>query len=150
MWHGVGVRQEPLRSIGWWRGWPVPAGWPEDVPADLRSDFDPDARDFIDPDWDPAERSRVAKYLESGYVYAVCVGGEPCPICGRYLWQNSATDGTFEWPTGLAHFVAEHSVRLPNEVVRHIVAQRSPPQLDDADIEERTADITWWRIATIG
>jgi hypothetical protein len=66
------------------------------------------------------------------------------------FWKNSATDGTFEWPTGLAHFVAEHSVRLPNEVVRHIVAQRSPPQLDDADIEERTADITWWRIATIG
>jgi hypothetical protein len=122
------------------------------VPAFLGSDADPDARDFIDPDWDPAERSLVADYLESGLVIAAAPGAESCTICGETLLYHKATDGTFEWPIGLAHIVSQHSVRLPDEVVRHIVARRTPPRLMTWRLTPpsmgRTVDETWWRAAT--
>lgn len=29
------------------------------------------------------------------------------------------TDGTYVWPEGLAHYIYDHGVRLPEDLIRH-------------------------------
>ncbi len=52
------------------------------------------------------------------------------------------TDGVFQWPEGLAHYVLEHSVRLPAEVVQHAIATA------DAGSAVGRVDAVWWLDAT--
>jgi hypothetical protein len=40
------------------------------------------------------------------------------------------TDGVYCWPEGLAHYVKEHDVRLPDEFVTHVA--RAPKPLNGA------------------
>src|SRR5690348_7012982 len=102
-----------VRLIGYWRGGPNPAAnvaWPD--PGTL-----------IDESWDQRERLIVASYLTHGFMPWVAAGVSPCRICGKPNGSAELTDGVYLWPEGLAHYVAEHSVRLPPEVLQHIDAQ---------------------------
>jgi hypothetical protein len=66
------------------------------------------------------------------------------------------TDGFFLWPEGLAHYVRDHSVRLPDEVISHITEQRlaeaaAPQSLssflmhDYPSLMRHYVDHEWWR-----
>ena len=117
-----------LVLIGYWAG-PDDDEWPH--PADL-----------VDETWDARERSIVARYLEHGVVANVWMGCSPSRLCDRT--DNGAlelTDGTCVWPEGLAHYVVDHHVRLPQRFVDHV--RESLRTLQDA-----TIDPTWWREAT--
>jgi len=65
------------------------------------------------------------------------MGLSPCRICGRNNGSLEYTDGTYLWPQGLAHYVDEHEVRLPDEFVRHAIDRV-------AALDAATVDQSWW------
>ncbi|MBL0886211.1 hypothetical protein [Myceligenerans indicum] len=119
----AGKVREPLILIGYWRGPGAP-------------NF-PDPRDFVDPAWGSHERRHVQRYLEGGMVARVYRGQSSCRFCGEHVGHREQTDGTYLWPEGLAHYVAEHDVRLPAEFVHHALGTAH-------DMEHRDVDSTWW------
>lgn len=113
-----------LTRLGYWLGDEAP-GWP-------------DVRSFIDPGWDVDERAEVALYLRQGSVAARYMGFSFCRICGENVGALELSDGTFLWPQGLAHYVSEHSVRMPHRFVQHMNERRN-------ELEEAAVDDRWWR-----
>ncbi|MGW7484243.1 hypothetical protein ACWGH8_37390 [Nonomuraea muscovyensis] len=114
----------PLRLIGYW--------WSLDAPEWPRP------QDWIDPDWSPEERDLLALYLESGMRAPYATAGfSPCRICAMANGSLEFTDGVFLWPQGLAHYVREHSVRLPDEIVRRAQQWAEPTNWE--------VDMTWWK-----
>lgn len=59
------------------------------------------------------ESRQLAKYLESGVVIRSYMGSAACRICGADVGNKELTDGRWAWPSGLAHYVREHHVPLP-------------------------------------
>jgi hypothetical protein len=112
--------------------------------------------DLADPGWDVDQRSLVATYLEKGTFSPVFMVrtwpdgthefGERCQLCegDELIGFDYVTDGTYVWPEGLVHYVEMHSVRLPSQVVDHIL-QEQP--YDFEAIRARTWDqiMTTWR-----
>ena len=82
------------------------------------------------------------QYLESGTFVRRSRGFSTCRICGEPNGSKEYTDGTFLWPEGLAHYVHNHSVRLPACVIDHIV-QKAAEELDHPIVDE-----VWWRSIT--
>jgi len=102
----------------------------------------PDPQALVDSRWDADEREDVASYLSHGTVTRACMGFSACRICG--LSRNEGlefTDGVFLWPQGLAHYVSEHSVRLPPDIVAH--ARQRLQEIESAIVDE-----SWWCEAT--
>ena len=115
----------PLRLIGYWS-------------SDQHSEY-PHPSAFVDHDWDQDEREFVTHYLRRGLVTRAYLGYSPCRMCDKHDNGNlRVTDGVYTWPEGLAHYVAEHAVRLPAEFVEH--AFRTEETLGQAEVDE-----TWWR-----
>jgi hypothetical protein len=115
-----------LIRIGYWR--PAPSG----IPADW-----PDPASFVDASWDADLRDMVADYLDCGFVCRAFMGLSPCRLCGQSNGALELTDGTFLWPSGLAHYVRDHQVRLPGEFVQHV--ERFTDQLEGAAVDD-----AWW------
>jgi hypothetical protein len=114
-----------LTLIGYWRSSQEPE-WP-------------DPAHFVESAWNQEEREIVACFLEAGRVPWIQMGLSTCRFCGRENGCAELTDGTYLWPEGLSHYVREHAVRLPVQVVDHILeceAQR-PDQVD----------LGWWKAA---
>ncbi len=121
---------EPLRGIGYWRN---------DTHPEL-----PDPRDFVDPNWDQGTRDHIVDYLRRGLLARVFMGYSSCRICGkRDNGELEQTDGTYLWPSGLAHYVSDHLVRLPEEFVCHV---------RDVTVsnEEAPVDWVWWSRQQLG
>lgn len=112
------------RILGYWRN-------------ELHPEY-PDPSNWVDSQWATEERETVAEYLGSGSVAMAFMGYSPCRICGIDNGALEFTDGTYQWPEGLGHYVEEHSVRLPHEFVEHAVRQQ---QLLEAP---GSASDEWW------
>ena len=92
-----------------------------------------DPRDYADPTWDPAERQPVVTYLEHcyslGYMNPTaaiwCPFGcrDPSPRGGETL-----TDGSWEFPEILIHYVRDHAVKPPDEFLAHVRSTASKSQ----------------------
>jgi hypothetical protein len=78
----------------------------------------PDPQDLI-WDWGLRERLCVLNHLRNGKVFRRFMGLSTCRICGESLGCEELTDGKWAWPQGLAHYVEEHNVRLPEEFIRY-------------------------------
>jgi hypothetical protein len=85
----------------------------------------PNPRSLVDSDWAWEERESVALHLEVGTCVNQYRGISPCRFCARHNGTAELTDGAFCWPEGLAHYVREHDVRLPQFFVSHV---RSSPE----------------------
>ena len=103
-----GTAEDSARAvlIGYWKGGGE-RGWP-------------DPRDFVDASWSADERREVAGYLSNGTVVGECLGLSRCRFCGQHNGHREFTDGMYQWPEGLAHYLWVHEVRLPVAVVAHI------------------------------
>ena len=97
-----------LRPIGYWTD--------RDQP-DL-----PDPAGLVDHSWDARERQLVAAVLGAGATHQPGEGCSICRICGAPNGFLDLSDGRYVWPEGLAHYVAEHSVRLELDVVADLLA----------------------------
>jgi hypothetical protein len=104
----------------------------------------PDPARFVDLGWDVNERRAVASYLNGGRHTDVGCGCSPCRLCGAANCFGELTDGIYLWPEGLAHYVLDHAVRLPDEIVQHV--------LRSIELTNRvgSVDRTWWITATTG
>lgn len=80
----------------------------------------PDPNAFVDPDWRDEERRAVVEHLQTGSLVIQYRGLSPCRFCGRHNGSAEFSDGIFCWPEGLAHYLAAHAVRLPDEFVEHV------------------------------
>jgi hypothetical protein len=112
-----------LRHIGYWRNSEHPEY--------------PDPADLVDESWDEGERHAAWFYLSSGTMIRAYMGLSPCRICGQNNGALEFTDGVYQWPEGLAHYVYAHGVRLPAELVEHALRQ-----LDDFETAE--VSLNWW------
>ena len=63
----------------------------------------------------------IIDYLENGEILEAWRGFSGCRICG-FVPNGSRclTDGVYQWPQGLAHYVREHRTPLPTEFLDHI------------------------------
>jgi hypothetical protein len=102
----------------------------------------PLAGDLVDAGWDHDERDMVEDYLRRGFVVRACMGYSPCRICGRANGSLELSDGTYVWPEGLAHYVSDHAVRLPEPFVSHVQAMIET-------LEASGRDESWWRGQTL-
>lgn len=80
-------------------------------------------------------------YFAAGTLFRTFTGHSPCRFCGIDNGAIEYTDGTYVWPEGLAHYIHEHAVRLPDELVRH-----AREWLDS--LERRGVTPDWWIDAT--
>lgn len=60
-----------------------------------------------------------------------------CRICGCRNGGTELTDGVYVWPDGLAHYVTEHDVRLPDVFVQHVLSYHPYSRTPIND--------SWWR-----
>ena len=103
------------RLIGFWRSEHHPR-WPN-------------AASFVDSSWDAEERQLVVEHLKRGMMIQAWMGFSACRFCGTANGNLDLTDGVYLWPQGLAHYVDEHAIRLPEEFVEHVPAStRTCPQ----------------------
>ncbi|WP_285639504.1 hypothetical protein [Lentzea sp. NBRC 102530] len=90
---------------------------------------------------DPEVQERLAAYLERGRNYAVSTSvvvdvlSEERVEIGRLA---TLTDGTWLWPTDLAHYVRRYNVSVPAEFVAHAAALGWEPP-----------EVTWEQIVAI-
>jgi hypothetical protein len=113
----------------------------------------PDPAAFVDTTWSTEERSAVASYLDAGEPVLLFCGISSCRLCGGANGCGERSDGSYLWPDGLTHYVRDHSVRLPDEVLQHVLRQqrigdRAP--IDTEAIQRMPLDTVWWRTATVG
>jgi hypothetical protein len=107
------------------------------------TDF-PDPGYFVDREWDKAERERIIQYLQSGQLMPYdAMGVSWCRFrCGiNHLGAGEFTDGKYVWPEGLAHYVTTHDVKLPNDVIDHMVSNKTFIPIDN----NPEVDWTWWK-----
>lgn len=90
----------------------------------------PNARSLVDSNWAWEERESVAFFLELGTCVNQYRGISRCRFCGHANGTAELADGAFCWPEGLAHYVWEHDVRLPQLFESHV--RSSPQRLRDA------------------
>lgn len=57
-------------------------------------------------------------------------GSSECRCCGASNGSEDCEDARFVWPSGLAHYVAHHSVGLPDEFVSHALRGGIPPHVE--------------------
>jgi hypothetical protein len=88
----------------------------------------PDPRLLVDPTWARADRGKLVDYLDSGLTWEAYLGFSYCRFnCGirrEEMGAATLTDGSWAWPQGLAHYVAEHKIALPDQFLEHARAQR--------------------------
>jgi hypothetical protein len=122
--------------------------------SDRAEPYWPDPKDFVDEQWNEIERAEVVRALRSGRQVRQFRGESTCRMCGQLNGASEVTDGTYLWPDGLAHYVSEHSVRLPEQVEAHFLRQKartgvlSEPTDDSVQAKDPNilleADESWW------
>jgi hypothetical protein len=86
-----------------------------------------------------ADDARAVKYLSAGVTLVASAGvvkdvlDPKAPVIGS---PDVLTDGTYAWPSDLAHYVEKHHARLPAELLAHMAANHwTVPAVDTAGLE---------------
>lgn len=113
--------------------------WHNDYETDL-----PDPGKFIDEAWNEEERQAILKYLRSAPPMPYAAMGVSwcrfrCDV--SHLGALEFTDGKYIWPEGLPHYIDEHKVKLPQEVIDYMLSNKNIEPVKD-NVE---ADLTWWK-----
>lgn len=125
-----------VKAIGFWfehdgnRQWPHP-------------------RYLVDWSWRPRDRNRIVDYLKKGTLHTEYLGFAECRFFGRTtdktMGASDLSDGVWLWPEGLAVYVDEYGVRLPEEFVEHVLSTAS--SVNDTSSSEpcvREIDFEYW------
>jgi hypothetical protein len=124
-----------LIGFGYWRSLAEPAL--------------PDPAWFTDDSWTVQERQQIAAYLRRGHLFRSYMGVSWCRFrCNIPLGAMGAsdlTDGIYCWPEGLAHYVLKHKLRLPPELIQHILAQPTFPIEQAQQVSPASVvNLKWW------
>lgn len=102
----------------------------------------PDPGSFVDEAWDPQEKEQIVAYLKAAQQMPYAAAGLSwCRFrCGiSSLGNTEYTDGTYLWPEGFVHYVEVHNVKLPREVIEHMLKNKMVVVGDDYTINGN-----WW------
>jgi hypothetical protein len=102
-----------LRPVGYWTSRP--------------GDGLPDPRSLMSVKWERDRRSLIAAYLGSAPVLEMLDAKQTCVICGAEGGRRERTDGVWRWPETLAHYIAQHGVKLPEELIAHMEREEFRP-----------------------
>lgn len=92
----------------------------------------PDPVDLVTV-WEREEKRAVVSYLRGGKFFRSFSGESECRICGESVGAGELTDGCWAWPEGLAHYVENHDVGLPEDfVARSRQGQGARPEWVDS------------------
>jgi len=128
----VPIEPRKLTLIGYWLGWSE-LGWP-------------DVRNSVDPSWHEDERQEVTAYLRKGTLFRSFMGHSVCRFCCIPNGASEQTDGSYFWPEGLAHYLEQHDVRLPDQFVEHARrGRKGRQQVRRRELKDATAYEAWWR-----
>lgn len=108
-----------LRPVGYW--------------TSRAGDGLPDPRGLMSVKWERDRRSLIAAYLGSAPVLDTLDAKQTCVICGADGGRRERTDGVWRWPETLAHYVAQHGVKLPDELIAHMEREDFRPA--DVDVK---------------
>jgi hypothetical protein len=76
------------------------------------------------------QRDRLTDYLAAGMTQVSYLGMSWCRFgCGidfELMGSRDLTDGAWVWPEGLAHYVREHQVVLPDEFTTQALSRETP------------------------
>ncbi len=100
--------------------------------------------------WSAARRAAVVAYLRAGVVFETYRGWSycrfDCDATDRTMGHRDLFDGAWVWPEGLAHYVEQHAVRLPERFVRHALRPRradAPPAIAPKQREGLIDETRW-------
>jgi hypothetical protein len=104
----------------------------------------PDPGSFVDDNWNAEEKERIIAYLKAAHQMPYAAGGLSwcrfrCGIAG--LGNTEFTDGTWLWPAGLLHYVETHNVKLPREVLDHMLTNKNI----NTGSGKIGVDMEWWK-----
>ena len=123
-----------LKLIGYWKG-----GF------DTANDIWPDPKDFVS-EISFEEKQTLLSYLESAIRMPYAAAGvSECRFCGKAVGNGEYTDGKFLWPEGLAHYIQEHSVQLPEEFLAQALSGIKINPYLDLKSENIEIDTEWWK-----
>ena len=95
--------------------------------------------EWVDTTWNPPDKTELARYVaKAPIILASGTTKAPCPMCSTMLSTSDyQSDGDWLWPVDLSHYVSEHGVRIPDELVLHIRGRgHEPPKRVDMDISQ--------------
>src|SRR6218665_1088682 len=106
----------------------------------------PSPEQFVNMHISADDRSRLISYLQRGKTYVVWRGWSYCRFrCGvpeEHLGHACLTDGTYQWPEGLAHYVQKHQLWLPETFIQHAFNHPHIPEPNPEYALE--PDLSWW------
>ena len=72
----------------------------------------------------------LVNYLKSAEIVYSNRGGSPCRLCdNRFNGSRGLSDGVYQWPQGLAHYVEDHGVKLEPGFIAHVHAMVGDEEL---------------------
>jgi hypothetical protein len=109
----------------------------------------PDPAWFVDASWATDERQRIAAYLRQGHLLRSWLGFSwcrfRCDVPLGVMGASDLTDGIYCWPEGLTHYILKHNLRLPTELVQHILAQPIFPIKQAQQVSPVSeVNLDWW------
>jgi hypothetical protein len=132
---------DPLRAVGFWF---------RDMEPEL-----PRPQLLVPSEHGAEERAALVRYLGGGRVFESYRGYSSCrfrcavPI--QVMGSRDFSDGRWVWPEGLAHYVREHHVRLPDDTSQlalvHLTwsAKEEPEGFPRTVMFETWAEWNGWR-----
>ena len=100
---GRSPRDDKLIPVGYWHSDREP-----ELPM-------PDSNEFVE------HEEEIVQYLKNGREINAYRGSSPCRLCDkRNNGSREQSDGTYIWPNGLAHYVEDHNIRLPDKFVEYL------------------------------
>jgi predicted transcriptional regulator len=128
--HSRNMEDNKLKVIGYWHG--------------FYEEAYPDPGSFVDDTWNAEEKERIVAYLKAAHEMPYVAGGLSwCRFrCGIVSLGNTEfTDGTYLWPAGLLHYVETHNVKLPREVLDHMLTNKKI----NTGSGKTGVDMDWWK-----
>ncbi|MDG1484177.1 MAG: hypothetical protein P8R54_31590 [Myxococcota bacterium] len=104
-------------------------------------------RHLQEPGWRTGQRTQILHYLRAGAQWAGYRGKGTCRFDGcdaDDLGSTDRTDGIWVWPAGLAHYVEQHSVRLPDSFIDTMAARGFQVPPDAARQRKQAVDGEPW------
>lgn len=109
----------------------------------------PHPKGFIDKSWDKEIKQPIITRLKASYPLPYPYAGKSwCRFsCGETEMGNrDYSDGIYLFPEGLVHYLEQHNLKLPNEVVEKMLANPIAKYNFESDF---SVDIEWWKTQKI-
>ena len=80
-----------------------------------------------------SNKNQILLYLKSGYKISSLASVRECDICSETAGPRTyITDGFWVWPLWLCHYVEDHKIKLPDDLIKRIISNHGNVDLQFA------------------